>query len=480
MPEPEPTPERELPSPEQAAMAQQEQPDAAAQPQDEAGEQPSAAPPEQIVPQEEDRPPSEAQAPPLEPEQPEEPPTEQPRVPPVPGPPPGYFYPPPTWYPMPIMPPGFGYPPQGPYQGAGLPGPPPPQMAPGAPVGPQAPPGFEPPPYPQDVYQPPFAALEGEEFGELILTEPSHWHGDLKWLFGVLTAIVLLATIAVAGLYRITGQGVAKQLLVPIIEDAAQVNQKVSKNYQSLRSKARKKPGSTITIPDIGVTVSMRAADINSLGSEDLANRVNLEIERQIYSQGYEGNLPMSAAQGVGEERAKAVCATILSLVNQKTHKNLLWLLVILAAVSVILGILFIIFCRGWGKAIGAGIVLICTALPFSLLVRVGNEFIWKPGVSGAYKGAMFQALRDIGSSSVMFFDIALGVGALLLLIGVIGNTVAKKSRRRVPPFRELEQPDQVVAGPPVELGLEMEDNVQAGDTLKEFGDLKPPPGDSV
>jgi hypothetical protein len=80
-----------------------------------------------------------------------------------------------------------------------------------------------------------------------------------------------------------------------------------------------------------------------------------------------------------------------------------------------------------------------------------------------------------------MFFDIALGVGALLLLVGVIGNTVAKKSRRRVPPFRELEQPDQVVAGgPPVEPGLEAEDNVQADDTLKEFGDLKPPPGDSV
>jgi hypothetical protein len=330
------------------------------------------------------------------------------------------------------------------------------------------------------MYQPPLTSLEEEEFGELIVTEPSHWHGDLKWLFGVLTTVFLFATLLVAGFYRITGPGIAKQILVPVIEDATQVTQKVTRNYQDLRSRARKSPSATIVIPDIGVTVRVRASQIDSLSAQDLANRVNLEIARQIYSQGYEGDLPMSAAQGVGEERAKAVCATILGVVNQKTHDSLFWPLVILGVVSLVMGVLFIVFCRGWGKAIGAGLVLIVASLSFSLFVRVGNEFIWKQSVSGMYKSAMFQALRDTGSSSVIFFDIALGAGALVLLVGIIGNTIAKRSRRRVAPFRELERPEQVVAGgPPVGPGLEVEEKVQKG-VPDEFGDLTPPPGESI
>jgi hypothetical protein len=330
------------------------------------------------------------------------------------------------------------------------------------------------------MYQPPITSLEGEEFGELTIPEPSHWRNDLKWLFGVLTTVVLFATLLVAGFYRITEPGIAKQVLVPIIEDSTQVTQKVTRNYQELRSRARRSPSATIIIPDIGVTVRVSASQIRSLSAQDLANKVNLEIARQIYQQGYEGNLPMSTAQGVGEERAKAVSATILSVVNKKTHNNLFWPLVILGVVSLVLGVLFIVFCRGWGKAIGAGLVLIVASLSFSLFVRVGNEFIWKQGVSGMYKAAMFQAFRDMGSSSVVFFDIALGAGALVLLVGIIGNTIAKRSSRRVTPFRELERPEQVVVGgPPVEPGLQVEEKIQEG-APDEFSDLKPPPGDSV
>jgi hypothetical protein len=50
-----------------------------------------------------------------------------------------------------------------------------------------------------------------------------------------------------------------------------------------------------------------------------------------------------------------------------------------------------------------------------------------------------------------------------------------------VPPFRELGQSDQMVAGsPPPELVPEGEELAEEGGTAEQFEDLKPRPGDGV
>lgn len=356
-----------------------------------------------------------------------------------------------------------------------------PMMPPFGPMMPPSPPGFGPVPYPQEMMQPPLTALEDEEFAGLTVPQPSHWRGDLKWVFGILAAVFVLATILVAGMYRVTSPGTAKEVLVPIIANATEVNQKVDENYQDLRSKARRSKGANIYIPDIGVTVSMKASDISSLSSDDLAGKVDIEVERQIYSKGYMGNLPMESAHGVGEERAKAVIVTLVGAINKKTHSNLLWLLIIFGVLSLAFMVLCVVFCNAWGKLVGAGLVLIAAALPLSLLLRVGNEFIWKAGASGLYRSAMFAALRIVSSSGAMFFDIVLGIGALFLLVGIVGGVMTKKSRQRVPPFTDLERPEEVVVGgPPVEPGLQIEEEIHTDATVRAFRDIEPPPGDSI
>lgn len=399
---------------------------------------------------------------------------------------PAYFYPPPPWYPMPYMPPGFGYPYQQPgaYPGmhpAGAPMEPTGQMPfvaqPGVPF-------MQPPQIPPSPYQPvQLESLEGEEFVELARPQPSHWRGDLKWTFGIISTILLFLTLAFAGAYRSTGPGAAKQVLTPLIESATEVEQVVKENYQELRSKARKLKNATIVIPDIGVTVSVKAVDINTLNSSDLANRVALEVQRQVYLRGNSGNLPMEAARGAGEERAKAVSATLLSEINKDNHSKLLWPLITCGVLLLAFGILFSVFCNGWGRLIGLAIVFIAASLPASLFIRVNVEFFWKPGAGGLYKSAAQQAYRSIGSLSAVFFDIALGVGALLLLAGIIGSILSKRSRERVPPFVELKRPAEAVAGgAPLEPGLEVTDEAEVAEVavFQAFEDLQPPPGDAI
>lgn len=376
---------------------------------------------------------------------------------------PGYYFPPP-WYPPPytMAPPYFGFP--GPGQTGPIPVvpgqmPPPespplppaaqPMLSPGAfgPAGPM-PPGFPPGMYPP-MAPPPMdlRSLEEPEFESLTHGETSHWRIDLKWAFGIIAALFIFLALASAGLYRVTGPGAARQVLLPVIENATQVKQFVKENYQELRNKARRSRSASIFIPDIGVTISIKGDVIASLSSDDLADRVIVEAERQIYSQGYKQSLPMKAAQGAGEERAKAVCVTVLSKMNKSTHSALFWPIIIFGVLALAFGILLLIFCRGWGKAIGAGIAIIMGALPGSLMLRVGHQFFWKAGAAGTYRPVANQAMRTMSSLAIAYFDIALAFGALVLLVGVIGAIIARKSRERIPPFTELKQPDSLLAG---------------------------------
>jgi hypothetical protein len=432
-----------------------------------------------------------AQAPALQPQQPAAPPAEGQPVPPGAAQP-GYFMPPPWYQPYGVPPsPYFGYPQPGqvpmlPGAAPGhtgqipvVPGAPPGQtgqipvigqvptgaplrapmagevptmMPPGAfVVPPSMPPGAMPPgAFPPGAQAVAFGPLEEPEFESLTRAETSHWRGDFKWVFGLVTALMIFVALATAGLYRVTGPGAAKQVLTPLIQNATQVEQVVKKNYQSLRNKARKSSSANIYIPDIGVTVTISAGTIDSLSSEDLAQRVVVAAESIIYSRGYQGNLPMKEAAGAGEERARATCVTILSKLNKSTHSMLFWPIIIFGVLAVAFGILFMVFCRGWGKVIGAGLAIIAGSLSGSLFLRVGHQFIWKANASGTFKPAANQALRTMSSMAVAYFDIALAAGAVVLLIGVIGAVISRKSRGRVPPFGELGESgkDKAAAAP--------------------------------
>lgn len=363
-------------------------------------------------------------------------------------------------YPVPgqeHMPGMFGYPPP-PDQTGQMP-----PVQPGSPAAgfvmppagvPQAP-DWIPAPGPQPgLSQPGDITGEDAEFRGLTGEETSHWRVDLKWIFGVAGALLLLATLTVAGFYSVTSPGVSLDIIEPLVSDATEVRELVEENYSDLRAKARRSSSASFVIPDIGVQVTVKATEVNSLSADDLADKVVSEVAEQIYDRGYKGNLPMPDALGVGEMRARAVVATLLSVLNRKTHSDLLWPLIVLAVLAVAFGVMSAAFCRGWGRALGAGIIIIAAALPPSLFLRIANEFVFGSS-TGVFKGASHQALRTASGSMLLFYDIALAAGALVLLGGIIGVVVAKKTRGRVPPFLDLARPARaVIGGPPLEPGL--------------------------
>jgi hypothetical protein len=393
-----------------------------------------------------------------------EPPAQGEQAPPPPDmyPPPGTYPPPPDyygggynwpqygWYPPPYPPPGYGYgaeyPPQPPVTGYPMDEtgwiPPVPTPVAGPPLPPVPPPS-------QFPFAPesPLATgfIEEEDFKEIALSEEKHWRVDFKWVFGIIAVALVFGALTCAGFYRVTGQGDAQKILVGIIERTTQVKQLVSKNYSDLESKARQEKTARIYIPSIGVEVSIEAKTLTKLSAGELNDRITNEIARLIYNNGYKGNLPMKPAQGVGEERGKAACETILALLNKNNHSKLMWAVALFGSLAfVFLMLLLLFFCRGWGKVSGIGLALIAASLPASLFIRLANDFFWDTN-AGLYRGAMYQAFHDMGTLMLMFFDIALGAGALLLLIGVIGGVISKRTRKRVPPFLEIQRRDVFV-----------------------------------
>ncbi|MBN2167696.1 MAG: hypothetical protein JW738_00500 [Actinobacteria bacterium] len=358
----------------------------------------------------------------------------------------GYYWVPPGMYPPPYPPQAYGY-------GGGPPEMPPQPGIPYPFTGPGPYPSMPPPfadggPYNGEGF-PLMGADEEFRLDDLAVSEETHWRADLKWIFGIITGLFIFTTLLFTGYYRVSGAGAAGEIQSSLILNVTKIESIIDENYTELRSKARKDEDTVITIPDIGVDVEISAEDILSMDEAELTGAVVGEVQKTIYLQGYEGDLPMKYAQGPGEERARAVCVTYLGSLNKGAHENLFIPIIICLGLSIIFFVLFVVFCRGWGKAIGPGVLFICAALPGSLLLRLGGAFFWNPGSAGLYEGAMYQALIDTGSMTVLFFDIILGIGALLLLVGVVGGTIAGRRRRRITPFNELETPQDIVAGGP-------------------------------
>jgi len=391
----------------------------------------------------------------------------------------GYNWPQYGWYPPAYPPPGYGYgagyPPQPPMTGypvdqtGQIPMVPPPGAFP--PMAPTLPPAQFPFP-PESALA---AGLLDEEFKELARGEEKHWRIDFKWVFGIIAAILLFSALTCAGFYRVTGQGDARRVMVPLIESTTQVKQLVSRNYSDLRSNARRSQTARIYIPDVGVEVSIEAVTLAGLSADELTDKVMNEIARQIYNKGYAGNLPMKRAQGLGEERGKATCETLLALLNKNNHRKLLWVVALFGTLAFVFSMLLLLFfCRGWGKASGIGLVLIAASLPGSLFIRLGTEFLWDTN-AGLYRGAMYQAFQDMGAFMLMFYDIALGAGALILLIGVIGGVISRRAKKRVPPFLEFQRREESA-----EEESELEEETKSAEESLAPTPTPPPPGEEA
>jgi len=368
-------------------------------------------------------------------------------------PPQGEWYAPPHFPPYQMYP--YGYPPpqvsEGKKKKEGYPHPwfPPP------------PPGFYPPyPYgypgiPGQEFQPPIqpgmAPQEGFDFSpgglfeqhesearEYSGTSESYWRADLKWIFGIVSAVFLFIALSLAGAFRVTAPGAARDSLLPLVQGATRVEAEVRDAYQSLRKKAKKNPNGSVTLRDIGIEISIDSEMISSLNSEELADKVSNLLAKKIYESGFSDSIPLPRAYGVGEERAKALCLTLFSAINRRTHKNLLIPIIVFAGIAFGFGILSAVFSRGWGKARTVGLILILGSLPGSLMIRAAFEFLWKPGSAGVFSSALGESLSTTAAFALPFYDIALAAGAIVLLAGIIGGLVAKRAIERVPPFIEL------------------------------------------
>lgn len=297
---------------------------------------------------------------------------------------------------------------------------------------------------------------EAPGFGELAAGGGRvQWRSNLRWVLGIVIALLIMTTLTLAGLYRVSSSGNSNNILVPLIDVTTEVREIVEDEYLDLSKKARRNKSASYQIPDIGVEVSIEGETILDLDSDKLADQVISEIAGDMYSNGYGGELPMKYAQGVGEERGKATAMTFMATLNKNTHKAVFWPIFIFGGLAIALMVGFLFLCHGWGRVYGAGLVIIASALPGALLLRILGEFAWRVEGAGLYRGAAHQALRSSAGLIVLYFDLALGGGALILLAGVIGAVISRRRRDREPPFMELEEPMSAVAGgPPVQPGL--------------------------
>lgn len=262
-----------------------------------------------------------------------------------------------------------------------------------------------------------------------------YWHVDAKWIFGILAAFALFATLILYNLSRVTAPEIAPRLSAGIISAVFTSSSRdfdEEKTLADLREQfARTKKDTIQPIPDFPITISR--SDVENLSVEELKIKIFRQITDPIYQKGVAG-----AAEELLDNPADyeefANQAQFLNFFTLKTHNALRTGFIACLLVTIVSMLMLAFFSWRWGRLASPGSIMFLATLPATLLVS---------GISRALKedgGGFLESLGPeaapflIAGVRLSFLATTLSGGALIILAGLGRLIFSRKKAPNKPP----------------------------------------------
>lgn len=227
-----------------------------------------------------------------------------------------------------------------------------------------------------------------------------YWHVDLKWVCGILTVLLLSASLSLFFLTRLTSEKVAIPLATEVVaalfsrgEDGIDDDEDIEKLRQQLSERS---DSEEITIPLGGFEAKITKNELDTLSSREIRLRIFRQIVEPYYYQGAD-DVADSFANSPEQQRQIEQNAGLLALFNADTHRSLniaFWLSLVLVSIPVI-GL--VRFSYRWGKLVSPAMV----ALIVSLLPSMVLTLFWVAINSTAPEGGVLLMQSDAAKEFV-------------------------------------------------------------------------------
>jgi hypothetical protein len=270
---------------------------------------------------------------------------------------------------------------------------------------------------------------------ERALRPRPYWHVDAKWIVGLLLTLVLALTLLAFSLWQVTAEKPAVDTLSMLLAMSFSRNGLDDEGeIAEFRRMLQDDPdGEVRPFPQLAITVR----------EEDLVDRTPRELRLWIFRQLAEP-IYRGGAEGLGELATDAETQAaigqgigIASVFSRQTHDQLQRVLTVLALVSAALLIPLIYFSYRFGRLGSPGCVLFVSAIPgavlFGFLGWIFNppppEVGAEPSLTGMIGSVASTLLPPIARLSAQVFLAALAIGALLLVLSMVGGLAFRRRK---------------------------------------------------
>lgn len=269
-------------------------------------------------------------------------------------------------------------------------------------------------------------------------TPAPRWHKDAKWLTGFLSLALCSATLLSYTLWWFTSEERAVKIMS--IATATAFSRRglddVSE-FNEIRERMRK-AGMKRYQPIPGLKFYVTEEDF--LAAEAAPSEARIAFFRRLVEPLYQGGPAGLAALAENEEMRRQIYegAQPLRFLSRDTNNFLQNIFYPLAAATVVLLFLLILFSHGFGRLVSPAVVLSLSALPgfvitFFLSIPDEGKQLSVPVGEGTYASmadnviTLFKpSLKELNYTfgAIMLFSL------LLLLVAAVGKTVVKIARR--------------------------------------------------
>ena len=259
--------------------------------------------------------------------------------------------------------------------------------------------------------------------------------GSGKWAAALAFGLVLGMALISLQLFQLTARSTSEPALRRALDALVEGDAIIERNHDDLRGRAEASaPGETLLLRDYPVAVPLTREEVLDSSKESLRLILLDRAIERLYQSGT-GVLRGADFSGVaGRFTAGGVLDESLGFLRERVHGILALLTLTLVAASALFAFVLAAFCRGFGRLVGIGAVVLVAAAP--LLLGGLSMRLYARGATGAddeyLQGELFEIVASLawlpirnGAAFALF-------GAAVLATGAVCARLAD-SRRRDP-----------------------------------------------
>jgi hypothetical protein len=273
-----------------------------------------------------------------------------------------------------------------------------------------------------------------------------YWHVDAKWIAGLLLVFALSISLLLYGLVVITTEPIAVRLLSVLMASAfSPAGLDAEGDIQEMQKMLDASPdGSLQPIP--GLRIIVHAEDIEGLSPRQARIFFFRKFAEPLYQGGAEGLAELADDPEMRQSILEG--AGLMALFSQETHDRLRQLILIPMALSLILGVLLVLFSYRFGRLFSPGCALFVAVAPcagamlfFTMVLNnpppPASNPVGEPALSGALSAAAANALPDVIPALSAVYNPIVSIALGLMVVALLADLVNRMWRARRSKDRE-------------------------------------------